>query len=131
MWMGVGMPVKSMRLLIGAALLVVLTEVSGHAQSESGATPHLRVTWNGGQLTITSLDAGPIILQRIVVNGRVGARGCDTAAPHTWFSLTKKDKRPMVMGSYRELTITDCGDVVRADVFTNRGTVTKVREADR
>lgn len=62
---------------------------------------------------ITSTDNEPFLLERVVINNRIGVNGCDNG-PYVEF---------MSMGDARKIPARgNCGDVIiKVDVFTNRG----------
>lgn len=67
--------------------------------------------WNKAVI-VTSVDDEPFLLERVVVNNRVGVKNCDNGGYVEYFTT----------GDSRSVPIGNCGDsIVKVDVYTNRG----------
>lgn len=90
-----------------------IIELKNKTYSKAPANYKLQIQGSNAIL-ITSTDNDPFLLERIVINNRVGEGGCDVTPNSNYMSMR--------MGDLRTVTARNCGDsIVKIDVFTNRG----------
>jgi hypothetical protein len=108
-----------MRKSLLAVLMIVLCAVSARLKiAEAAAAPRFYVQtqdlMGGGHgLLITLLSAEPVTMSRLVINNRPQVAGCDS-----------HEQRHLRQGDQFRLVIPPaCGNFMRIDLYTNRGTV--------